>query len=125
MRPRALPRPLHVANEALAFLLELVMLAGLGAWGAQVGRAMVTKVLLGAGVPLTVAVLWSLFASPKARMRLPMPGLLAFKALAFAAGTAAICALGRHGLASVFAVVALLNTATAAVDRGAAMRAPT
>lgn len=125
MRSRALPRPLHVANEVLAFLLELVMLVGLGGWGAQVGRTMVAKILLGAGVPVTVAVLWSLFASPKARRRLPIPGLLAFKALAFAAGTAAICALGRHVLASGFAVVALLNTATAAVDRDAAMRAPT
>ena len=29
----SLPRPLHVANEMLAFVLEVMMLAGLAWWG--------------------------------------------------------------------------------------------
>lgn len=123
MRSRALPQPLHIANEGLAFLLELAMLAALAWWGAQIGTSLVTRVLLGVGAPLAAAVAWGLFASPRARIRLPMTGVLAVKVLAFGAAVAAVYALGRHWLAICFAVVALLNTGIAAADRNAAMQA--
>jgi hypothetical protein len=64
---RALPRPLHIANEGLAFLLELVMLGALGWWGVATGGSMIAKVLLGACGPLAAAVVWGMFAAPKAR----------------------------------------------------------
>lgn len=123
MRSRVLPRPLHVANEGLAFLLELIFLGALAWWGAKAGTSLATSVLLGVGTPLAAALVWGLFASPRARVRLPMTGVLAVKVLAFAAGAAALYAVGQHVLAICFAVVALLNTALAAADRDAAMQA--
>jgi hypothetical protein len=110
-------RPLHIANEALAFLLEVFMLAAIAWWGAAVGSTRVAGVLLGIAAPLAVALLWGLFAAPKARIRLPLAGVLAFKALAFGAAVAAIESRGRPSLAIAFAVVALVNTAIAAADR--------
>jgi Protein of unknown function (DUF2568) len=107
MKVGALPRPLHIANEGLAFLLELLMLGALAWWGAQAGGAPTARVLLGIGAPRAAAI----------------AGVLAVKVLAFGAATAAIDALGRHRLAILFAVVVLLNTGIATADRNAAMRA--
>jgi Protein of unknown function (DUF2568) len=122
MRSRSLPAPLHVANEALAFLLELAMLAALGCWGATTGSSAAVHVLLGVGAPLTAAVVWGLFAAPKARIRLPMAGVVAVKALAFGSAVIAIAAMGGDCLAACFAVIALVNTVIATVDRDAAVR---
>jgi hypothetical protein len=52
-----------------------------------------------------------------------MAGVLAVKALVFASATAALFALGRRGLSVGFAAVALTNTAIAAFDRDARVRA--
>jgi Protein of unknown function (DUF2568) len=51
------PHMLASANLAVRFLLELGALAAVGYWGARTGRTPVSKVLLAAGLPLTVAVL--------------------------------------------------------------------
>jgi hypothetical protein len=120
--PGALPRPLYIANEALAFLIELVMLAAFAWWGAGIGDTPIVSGLLGVGSPLAAAILWGLFAAPRARIRLPLAGVLAVKGLAFAAATAAIASKGRPSLAIGFAVVALVNTTIATVGREAAMR---
>lgn len=112
-----LPFALHAANEALAFLLELVMLLALGWWGAKSGATLAGAVLLGAGAPLAVAIVWGLFAAPKARIRLPIGGILAVKAVAFGSAAAAIYALGLHTAAAVFAVVSFANATLAAFDR--------
>jgi hypothetical protein len=117
-----LPRPLHIANEGLAFVIELVMLAALAWWGAEVGGTPIARVTLGVGVPLAAAIFWGLFAAPKARMRLPVAGVLSVKALPFAAAAAAMHSLGRPWLAIGFAVVALINAAIAAADRNARAR---
>jgi Protein of unknown function (DUF2568) len=123
MQPRALPPLLHVANDGCAFLLELAALAILAWWGATRSASLVSSVLLGGGAPLAAAVVWGLFAAPKARIRLPMAGVLAVKALVFVSAAAALWALGRPGLSVCFATVALTNAAIAAFDRDARMRA--
>lgn len=118
-----LPFALRAANETIAFLLELLMLAALGWWGAKSGSSLAGSVLLGAGAPLAIAVVWGLFAAPKARIRLPMAGVLAVKALAFSSAAAAIYALRLHTAAVLFAAISLANATLAAFDRDAAMRA--
>jgi hypothetical protein len=120
---RALAPLLHRANEACAFLLEMAVLLTLGWWGATRGTSVAIALSLGSGAPLAAALVWGLFAAPKARIRLPMAGVLAVKALVFGSAAAAICALGRPRLAASFAVIALANTIIAALDRDAAMRA--
>jgi hypothetical protein len=122
LRARALPQPLHAANEALAFLLELCMLAALAWWGATAVSTLAGRVALAIICPLVAVIGWALFAAPRARVRLPLAGVLAVKAVAFAAGTAALYAVGQHVLANVFAIVAAVNTGVAASDRNAAMQ---
>ncbi len=121
-RMKPLPIALHWTNEGVAFLLELAMLAALGWWGAKSGSSVALSVVLAVGAPLLTAILWGLFAAPKARIRLPVAGVLVVKGLAFGSGVAATYALGLHVLAGIFAAIAFANTALATFDRQAALR---
>jgi len=51
----SLPRPLHVANEMLAFVLEVVMLAGLAWWGAAQHASIGVRIALAIAAPVLVA----------------------------------------------------------------------
>lgn len=64
----------HWANLALAFVLELCSLAALGYWGVSVGGGLVTKTALELGALLFAAVLWGLFAAPRAPVSAPLVG---------------------------------------------------
>ena len=115
----ALPRPLHLANEGLAFLLELAAIATLGWWGFSTGHGLLPHLLLGLGAPVAAMALWGLFAAPKARFPVAMPLVLAVKAVVFGAAVLACAALGHQPSALVLALVAVGNTALATVDRDA------
>ncbi|MFJ5833481.1 YrdB family protein [Streptomyces sp. NPDC093089] len=117
-----LPGPLHVFNEGLAFLLELAALAVLAWWGWDAADNVALRLLLAVAAPALAAFVWGLFAAPKARIPLPIPGVLVVKALVFGAAALALHALDRPSAALAFAVVVLLNTALATADRQAAMR---
>ncbi|MEV0402016.1 YrdB family protein [Actinoallomurus sp. NPDC050550] len=117
-----IPRPLHLANEALAFLLELMALAVLAWWGVRAGDGVLLKAVLGIGAPAAAAVIWGMFAAPKARVRLPLPGVLLVKALVFGVAALALYGLDHSGLALGFAVIAIANTAIATLDRNALIR---
>jgi hypothetical protein len=117
-----LPLPLRLFNEALAFCLELALLAAVAWWGARGRSSTAASVALRIGAPLLVAIFWGLFAAPKARIGLPLAGILVVKSMAFGAGVAALWALGPHVLAASFATVAAVNTIIATLDRGARTR---
>lgn len=122
-----IPKPLHAVNELTAFLLELIAFGVFCWWGFSAGSGLPLQLLLGLGTPALAIVLWGLVAAPKARFRVPLPGVLLLKAAVF--GGAAVClyALGHHGWALAMAVVSLVNTALATLDRNALMherRAP-
>jgi hypothetical protein len=108
-------------NELLAFLLELVAFGVMCWWGFETGGNLGLHLLLGIGTPAVAIVLWSLIAAPRARFKVPLPGVLLLKAVVF--GGAALClwGVGHPVLGLVFAVVALVNTALATVDRDALM----
>jgi hypothetical protein len=116
-----LPAPLHVLNEGLAFVLELAALAVLVWWGWENAENVALRLLLAVAAPAVAAVVWGLFAAPRARFRVPLAGVLLVKALVFGAAAVALCALERPVLAVSFAIVALVNTALATADRQAAM----
>jgi hypothetical protein len=115
----ALPPKAHVANEALAFLLELAMLGGLAWWGATVHGGVAVRVLLALAAPLAAAVVWGLFAAPRARVRLPLAGVLAVKAVVFGVTALAVYAAGLRVVAVLVGVIAILSAGIAAVDRDA------
>ena len=98
----------HWANLALAFLLELCALVALGYWGVSAGGGPVAKVALGIGAPLFAAVLWGLFAAPKAPVSVPLLGL-GVKLIVFGSAVVALYATGHHTLAIVFAVIVVAN----------------
>jgi hypothetical protein len=99
----------HWANLALAFLLELCALAALGYWGVRVGGGPVTKVALGLGAPLLAAILWGLFAAPRAPVSVPLVGL-GVKLLVFGSAALALYATGHRILAIAFAVLVVVNS---------------
>lgn len=121
-RPFRLPGLIHAVNETMAFLLEIAMLVALAWWGARSGSTVPRSIALALGAPLVAAIAWALFAAPKAKIRLPMAGILAVKALAFGSGAAAVYELGLHALAAWFLAVSVINSIVAAFDRDAVMR---
>lgn len=68
---------------ALAFLLELAMLAAAGWWGFTLDAGWPVRVLAGIGVPLLLAVVWGVFCSPRAGVALPVPAKAAVQAACF------------------------------------------
>jgi hypothetical protein len=116
-----LPAPLHVVNEGIAFLLELAALACLAWWGWRSAENNALRLVLAIAAPVAAAVVWGVFASPKATFTLPLAGVLAVKALVFGAAVAALWAVERPTWALVFGIVAVVNTGLAALDSQAAM----
>ena len=97
-----------MANEGLAFLLELLALAALAYWGfAEVAW------WAGVGAPVLAAVVWGLFAAPRATFSLPVVGVLLVKAVVFGAAVAALIAAGQLVPGIVFGAIALVNTGLA------------
>ena len=99
----------HWANLALAFLLELCALAALGYWGVLTGGGPVTKTSLGIGAPLFAAILWGLFAAPRAAVSAPLVGL-GVKVLVFGSAAVALYATGHRILAIAFVVLVVVNS---------------
>jgi hypothetical protein len=98
-----------MANLALRFLLELAGLAAYCYWGFTVPTGLPTKLLVGLGLPVVAAVLWGVFASPKATVPLPDAAKLAFEVVWFGAAAVLLAAAGRLTLAIVFAVLVIVN----------------
>ncbi len=96
------------ANLTLAFLLELCALAALCYWGFRAGGGPVTRTALGLGAPLLAAVLWGLFAAPRAPVSVPL-ARLGVQVVVFGSATLALYATGHRLLAIVFAVLVVIN----------------
>ena len=97
-------------NLALAFLLELALLASFAYWGLQSGGGTLEKVLLGIGIPLLVAVVWGILMAPNSARRLQGGAYLTLKAILFGLGAAALIEAGSTTLGLTFAVVVVINT---------------
>lgn len=105
-----LPTAVRNLNLATAFLLELAVLVAAGYWGFTLHPNLAVRLLAGLGAPLVLAVLWGVFAAPKASI--PLHGIagIAFKVAWFAAGAAALALAGRTVPAVVLMVVYVVNT---------------
>jgi hypothetical protein len=110
-------RSIWYANEGLAFLLELAALAWLAWWGWTIGPGLAGRLLLGLGSPVLAAVLWGRYASPRPTVRLPLPGVLAVKAVVFLAASAALAAVVGWLAALGFALLCAANIAFAEAGR--------
>ncbi|ROO86408.1 uncharacterized protein DUF2568 [Actinocorallia herbida] len=110
-------RRLFYANEALAFVLEIAALVALGWWGFTRDGGFALRALLGVGAPLAGAVIWGLFAAPRATFKIPAAGVLAVKAVFFLAAALAADAVWNPTTAAVFAVIVVANIAVATTGR--------
>jgi len=100
---------LKALNLALRFGVELASLAALAYWGWHDSESTVVKVLLAIGAPVVWAVLWGLFASPKAPVELHPGARLAFEVAAFGAAVIALASAGKPGLALLLAGLCTVN----------------
>jgi len=100
---------LKTANLALAFLLELGMLAAYGVWGFHAGQYTLARVALGIGLSVLAAVFWGVFMAPKALVSLPEWPHLAVALFLFGLAAAALWSAGQPTLAWIFAALVILN----------------
>ncbi|MFF8618997.1 YrdB family protein [Streptomyces sp. NPDC015350] len=109
--------PWFMANELLAFLIELAALVMLSWWGFTAGDDTTAHLLLGLGAPAAAAAVWGLFAAPRARFQLPLAGVLLVKAVVLGGGVYAVHAMGHTKAAVLFGIVVAANTAAAETFR--------
>lgn len=100
---------LKAVNLALAFLLELCMLAAFGEWGFKTGQNEISRIGLGIGVPILVAVFWGIFLSPRATVQLPKAIQWSLQVLLFGGAAMALASRGHPGSAWLFAIFVVLN----------------
>jgi hypothetical protein len=97
------------ANLALRFLLELCALAALSYWGFQIGKGNLAKVSLAVTFPLLAAIVWGVFAAPKAAV--PVSGLLRLllQLVIFGAAVVGLYGSRQTTLAVIFGLLVLGN----------------
>jgi hypothetical protein len=100
---------LKLINAGFAFLLELAMLAAFGYWGFHGEKSLLTKWLLGIGLPVLTAVIWGIFLAPRAANRLGNISGNLLSLTLFLCGAAALYYTGHPLLAIIFAVTAIVN----------------
>lgn len=97
-------------NLALAFILELCMLAAFAYYGFTAASPLPLQIALAVGLPLVVAVIWGFWLAPKASRRLSEPWLLIAKLVFFGLATLALYVAGQPLLAAIMSVLFLVNT---------------
>jgi Protein of unknown function (DUF2568) len=102
---------LQGANLVARFALELSALGALAYWGFHLNASVGVRVLGGLGAPLAAAVVWALFASPRASVAIPGAAQLVVQVLVFAVAVAALVHAGRPQLAWGLGIAAAVNAA--------------
>jgi len=96
-------------NAGLAFFLELAMFAALGYWGFYGDKSILTKWLLGIGLPLLTAVVWGMFLAPRATYRLGNISGNLLSLILFLWAATVLFYTGHALLAVIFASTAVVN----------------
>jgi hypothetical protein len=104
---------MRAGNMALAFAVELAMLAGFAVAGWAATEAWWLRIALAVALPGIAIALWAVWAAPKAskKTRLAPRPLLVFKLAMFAAATLAWWLAGLPFAASVFGTLAAVHLA--------------
>ncbi|MFL5758937.1 MAG: YrdB family protein [Thermomicrobiales bacterium] len=100
---------LKAANSGLRFLLELCALASLCYWGFHTGDSTAADIVLGIGAPLLMAIIWGIFVSPRARVRLPSFPKFVLGVVILVLAAVALSNAGFPGLAIAFEVLIAVN----------------
>lgn len=113
--PHMSTTPAKGLNLALAFLLELILLAAIAYSAFHLHVATEVKWLVGIAAPLGLAVIWSLIAAPTAKRRLAPIPLVAFKVAVFTFGAIALYSTGQRAPALLLEAAALINLALSVI----------
>ena len=103
---------LRNGNLALAFAVELGMLAGFASAGWAATPILWLRLLLAVALPGIAIAMWAVWAAPKAKKRRLKPGpLFLFKLIIFGFATLAWWLAGMGLIAAIFGVLAAINLA--------------
>ena len=97
------------ANDVVAFLVEVAVFVLLAIAGWRASTSLVVSVVLAVGLPLVAAVLWGLFAAPRALVE-SGPLRLATQVLVLGAGVVAGFRVLPTAWALGFGLVVLVNS---------------
>jgi hypothetical protein len=97
----------------VAFLSELAALAALAVWGWSLAGSTALRLVAAIGAPLLAAVLWGVFAAPRAPVQVQALTVLV-KIAVFGSAVLALVATGHPGLAAPLAIAAVLSTVLSA-----------
>lgn len=101
---------IHIGpNEVVRFLLELFAFFTLGYWGYLAWPFPWPGILFLIGTPLFAILVWGLFRSPKARIRLDPVGRGLVEILIMGSAAIAWAMLGHPIIAIGFAIIALVS----------------
>jgi hypothetical protein len=100
---------IKAVNLAVAFFLELSMIVAFGYFGFHYPKIILIKYILLILLPVIAMALWGYFAAPKSQHQLHQPFRYFFALAMFGAATALLFLTGNTMLASVFAILVLIN----------------
>ena len=97
-------------NLALAFAVEIAMLAGFAVAGWASTPILWLRIVLTIALPGIAILMWAVWAAPKAKKRRLKPGpLLVFKIVIFSFATLGWWLAGMGLIAAIFGVLAAIN----------------
>jgi hypothetical protein len=96
-------------NLALRFVLELFALGAVGYWGFQVGKDGPLRWLMALGAPALLAIIWAVFGSPKAVVKLSMPLHFFVEVLTFGLPALALYLVGKQQIAIIYIILVIIN----------------
>ena len=105
------------ANLTLRFVLELCAFAALGYWGSQATSSTAWCVVLAIATPAAAIVVWGLFVSPKAKVRVHELARWAIELVVFLGASLALAVAGYWWLGLALAATASANGALVRVAR--------
>jgi hypothetical protein len=95
-------------NDVVRFLVEIAAVVSLGIWG-FVMWAFPLNLVVGIGAPVVAILLWALFRSPKAMIRIDPFGRALVEIVVMAGATFAWWDMGQPIVAIIFAAVATVS----------------
>ncbi|MBY0597124.1 YrdB family protein [Bacillus bingmayongensis] len=101
---------LQEMNIALRFVLELCSFGTIGYWGFRMGKMPAIKISFAIILPLIVAIIWGLFGALGTTWRLQDTLHLVLEIMIFGLGVVALYHLKYVTLATVLAVIIIINS---------------
>jgi hypothetical protein len=96
-------------NFALAFVLELAVLAALVLWGFTIDASVAARWVAGVTMPMLALTVWAIWLAPRSPRRLEMPWLMVVKLVVFALASLALTMAGYLIWGALLVVLAVVN----------------